>query len=55
MTLVDSNGMEPKDEEDHEFTKVDELHLKTLTEALQDFAEEIQQNPDETEASDEGQ
>ena len=47
LTLVSSNGEEPDDDEQHVFTKVDQLNMKTLTEALQDFADEIQANPDE--------
>lgn len=48
LTLVDSNGQEPETKEEHEFTKVDQLNMKSPVDILQDFAEEIQENPEET-------
>ncbi len=48
LTLVDSNGQEPETKEEHEFTKVDQLNMKSPVDILQDFANEIQQNPEET-------
>ena len=46
LTLVDSNGTAPEEEEEHTFTKVDQLNMKDPIEIIQDFAEEIQGTTD---------
>ena len=47
LTLVRSNGAKVENKEEHTFTKVDHLNMKTLTEVIQDLAEQIQDD-DET-------
>ena len=52
LTLISSNGNKPDEKEEHVFTKVDKLNMKTLTEAFQEFAEQLEQNPDENTTED---
>ncbi len=53
LTLVSSNGSEVEDKEEHTFTKVEHFNLKSPAEALQEFADEIQDEEESTSEAEE--